>query len=162
MSASENSWIGVDLDRTLAHYDEFRGEAHIGAPIAPMVERVKTWLAEGRSVRVLTARANSPISVAAIEEWCREHIGQPLPVTAEKDYHMICLYDDRAIQVEPNTGAIISDQQHISVTPLRALERREIEKAMRVTGGDKVKAAKLLGIGRATLHRRLAEYAVNP
>ena len=159
---SETSWIGVDLDRTLAHYDEFRGEDHIGEPIMPMVDLVKEWLADGMDVRVLTARAKSPISVAAIQKWCELHIGKALPVTSEKDYHMICLYDDRAIQVEPNTGAIIGDQQHISVTPLKALERREIEKAMRVTGGDKVKAAKLLGIGRATLYRRLAEYAVTP
>jgi len=159
---SENSWIGVDLDRTLAFYDEFRGEDHIGEPIAPMVERVKSWLAEGRDVRVLTARARSQISVAAIQEWCRQHVGQPLPVTSEKDYSMICLYDDRAVQVEPNTGALIGDAEHVVVTPLKLLERREIEKAMRVTGGDKKKAAQLLGIGRATLYRRLADYAANP
>jgi hypothetical protein len=158
MNMSDNSWIGVDLDRTLAFYDEFRGEEHIGEPIAPMVERVKSWIADGRDVRVLTARANSPISVAAIQEWCREHIGQPLPVTSEKDYYMICLYDDRAIQVEPNTGVIIGDAQHVVVTPLKELERREIEKAMKVSGGDKKRAAELLGIGRSTLYRRLSEY----
>jgi transcriptional regulator of acetoin/glycerol metabolism len=43
------------------------------------------------------------------------------------------------------------------VTPLKELERREIEKALRVTNGSVEKAAKLLGIGRATLFRRVAE-----
>lgn len=36
---SDNGWIGVDLDGTLAHYDHWRGETHIGPPIAPMVDR---------------------------------------------------------------------------------------------------------------------------
>jgi transcriptional regulator of acetoin/glycerol metabolism len=45
-----------------------------------------------------------------------------------------------------------------TVTPLAELERREILKALRVTRGSVGRAAKLLGIGRATLYRRLAEY----
>ena len=42
------------------------------------------------------------------------------------------------------------------VVPLRELERRAIEAALRSTRGSVGKAAKLLGIGRATLYRRLA------
>lgn len=34
-------WYAVDLDGTLAHYDGWRGEDHIGDPIPPMVERIK-------------------------------------------------------------------------------------------------------------------------
>jgi len=49
-------WIGVDLDGTLAHYDKWAGPTEIGAPIAPMVNRVKAWLAAGLEVRILTAR----------------------------------------------------------------------------------------------------------
>jgi hypothetical protein len=39
-------WIGVDLDRTLAHRsdDESFDPSHVGRPIKPMVERVKRWL----------------------------------------------------------------------------------------------------------------------
>jgi transcriptional regulator of acetoin/glycerol metabolism len=44
-----------------------------------------------------------------------------------------------------------------TVIPLKELERREILKALRVTRGSVGQAAKLLGIGRATLYRRLAE-----
>jgi DNA-binding NtrC family response regulator len=43
------------------------------------------------------------------------------------------------------------------ITPLPELERREIERALRVTNGSVGKAAKLLGLSRATLYRRLAE-----
>ncbi|MCP3137422.1 sigma-54-dependent transcriptional regulator [Pyxidicoccus xibeiensis] len=44
-----------------------------------------------------------------------------------------------------------------AVVPLRELERREILKALTVTNGSVTKAAKLLGLGRATLYRRVAE-----
>ena len=43
-----------------------------------------------------------------------------------------------------------------SIVPLRELERRAIEQALRATRGSVGEAAKLLGIGRATLYRRLA------
>lgn len=100
-------WIGVDLDGTLAHYGGWQGPLHIGQPIVPMVTRVKGWLAEGKEVRIFTARvAEDPDGKweKAIKEWCKLHIGQELPVTCCKDYGMIELWDDRCIQVIPNTG----------------------------------------------------------
>ncbi|MEI8285241.1 MAG: hypothetical protein WCG52_09650, partial [bacterium] len=52
---TQPGWIGVDLDGTLA---EFIGDmSFIGEPIMPMLNRVKTWLANGREVRIFTARA---------------------------------------------------------------------------------------------------------
>jgi hypothetical protein len=115
-------WIGVDLDGTLARYDGWVSETHIGAPVLPMLERVKAWLAEGKDIRIFTARVDGgeiALSmgnsdgekfrdvqkvVAAIGSWCLEHVGQVLPVTNRKDYGMIELWDDRAVQVIPNTG----------------------------------------------------------
>ncbi len=43
-----------------------------------------------------------------------------------------------------------------AVVPLRELERRAIEKALAATRGSVEKAARMLGMGRATLYRRLA------
>ncbi len=42
--------------------------------------------------------------------------------------------------------------------PLEELERRAIFRALRETGGDKVAAARLLGIGKTTLYRKLKQY----
>lgn len=53
-------WVGVDLDGTLAHYDEFRGDDHVGEPIEPMVRRVRKMLDEGKDVRIFTARQPHP------------------------------------------------------------------------------------------------------
>lgn len=103
-------WIGVDLDGTLAHYTEWRGVDHIGEPIPMMVARVRRWIAEGQDVRIFTARVHKDAGrdlgrvILAIEEWCLRHLGVVLPITNEKDYGMVLLWDDRCVQVEPNTG----------------------------------------------------------
>lgn len=111
---SDSGWIGVDLDATLAHYEGWQGTDHIGAPIKPMVDRVKTWLAAGRTVKIFTARFHGhgmPLIgggeadvVTPIKAWCREHIGVELEVTNRKDFDMIELWDDRCVQVVANTG----------------------------------------------------------
>lgn len=107
-------WIGVDLDGTLAEYEPGSpwDGVEIGPPVPAMVARVRRWLAEGRDVRIFTARAAAvngsyrpgPEVIGAVEDWCVAHIGKRLPVTATKDYHMLELWDDRAVQVERNTG----------------------------------------------------------
>ena len=45
-----------------------------------------------------------------------------------------------------------------SVIPLARLEKQAILAAMKVLRGDKIRAARLLGIGKTTLYRRLKEY----
>ncbi len=42
--------------------------------------------------------------------------------------------------------------------PLEELERRAILRALRQTGGDKLATARLLGIGKTTLYRKLKQY----
>lgn len=105
---NETGWYGVDLDGTLAHYDNWRGVDHIGEPIPKMYDRVKQWLVMGRDVRIFTARAHpcetSDECVHHIKQWCVKHFGFELPITYMKDQYMIELWDDRAIQVKMNTG----------------------------------------------------------
>ena len=106
--SDRRAWIGVDLDGTLAHYDRWRGIAHIGEPIQPMLERVKTWLDSGVEVRIFTARVSRPshrrIATRAIGDWCEKHGLPRLPVTNAKDFGMIELWDDRAVRVDTNSG----------------------------------------------------------
>lgn len=108
------SWIGVDLDGTLAHYDGWKGPGHIGEPVPAMLERVKQWIAEDKEVRLFTARVGPMQTMddletarMAIDDWCVAHIGQRLEVTAEKDLKMYELWDDRCVCVERNTGRIL-------------------------------------------------------
>lgn len=113
-----NGWIGVDLDGTLAYYDGWKGPNHIGEPVPLMLNRVKRMLADGKDVRIFTARVyglrqddiglaprnDALISKLAIMNWCEKHLGKVLPITCTKDYGMIQLFDDRAVQIVPNTG----------------------------------------------------------
>lgn len=112
--AEHKGWIGVDLDGTLAYYDKWRGSNHIGDPIPAMRDRVVAWLKAGQEVRIFTARASHEACAlngdkiedieALIEGWCLEHLGVRLAVTCVKDMAMSQLWDDRAVQVIPNTG----------------------------------------------------------
>ncbi len=108
----------VDLDGTLAMYDSTFDPRHIGDPIAPMVDRVHKWLLMGYVVKVFTARANPRSyrsredfdnTIRLIQDWTEAHIGQRLEVTCEKDFSVVEIWDDRAVQVQPNTGQIVGD-----------------------------------------------------
>lgn len=103
-------WIGVDLDGTLAYYSVFQ-EGAIGKPIPLMLSRVKAWLRAGKRVKILTARActNDPQVIKDIQDWTQLWLGQRLEVTAMKDWMMVEFWDDRCIQVMPNTGVTVSE-----------------------------------------------------
>lgn len=108
-----SGWIGVDLDGTLAQYGGWVDELHIGEPVPAMAFRVRNWLADGRTVKIFTARVSGNQGKAvegvdvirkAIQDWTEKHFSVRLEVVCEKDYGMVELWDDRAVQVVPNTG----------------------------------------------------------
>jgi hypothetical protein len=105
------SWIGVDLDGTLAYYDGWKGASHIGEPIPEMVGRVHRWLSEGKVVKIFTARAEDPENIPFIQDWCKRHIGEELPITNTKDFGMVELWDDRCVQVVPNEGRRVGREE---------------------------------------------------
>lgn len=110
-----SSVIAVDLDATLAYgmvpYDPKR----IGPPVLPMVLKVQRWLKQGKKVVILTARLNSKVHTPVqlkytrrlIGAYTKRYVGQRLPSTAEKHPMMSQIYDDKAIQVIPNTGKVV-------------------------------------------------------
>jgi len=103
--------ILVDLDGTLAEYDNWVSPTHIGNPVPEMAFRVKKWLSEGKDVRIFTARASVPEMIPVVEEWAEKHFGQKLKVTNQKDFSTETIWDDRARQVEINTGRLIGEKR---------------------------------------------------
>lgn len=128
----KQGWIGVDFDGTLVCEADWNlGQP--GPPIPAMVARVKQWLADGDEVRIVTTRvavvpkadgtpgaemndygqeADALFAIQQrdlIRRWCQEHLGCALVVQAGKDFQMRELWDDRAIQLVPNTGTSIAD-----------------------------------------------------
>jgi hypothetical protein len=120
---AKSGYIAVDLDGTLAHYNGWKGDKHIGQPIPKMADRVRQWLEEGKIVKIFTARASEykpedrAEVVKIIQAWTTKHFGVALEVTNEKDYAMLELWDDRAKQVVPNHGDSMEELY------LRATER---------------------------------------
>ena len=107
-------WIAVDLDGTIAVYETWRGEAHVGEP-TPLVKDVRRWLEAGWEVKILTARVSlahdqreRAVARGAIRTWCRTHLGRELDIVSDKDKNMLVLFDDRAVGVERNKGRVLA------------------------------------------------------
>jgi hypothetical protein len=110
----DSDWYGFDLDGTLAvsiegeHYDH----TEIGEPVPKMIELIKKYIDEGKTVKIFTARYarrfECPEVLHAIENWCLKHIGKILEITNEKTPGLREVFDDRAISVQRNTGNTIN------------------------------------------------------
>ena len=106
-AAQPGPWYGVDLDGTLAVWNETSTLDRIGAPIPTMVDTVRRMVHNGIRVKIFTARACDPDQIPKIRTWMSRNGLPDLEITNVKDYHMERLYDDRAIRVERNTGRIL-------------------------------------------------------
>lgn len=152
----KKGWYGVDLDGTLFTYDKWVGWNVFGKPIQPMIDRVLAWLAEGKEVKIVTARVGLPLRsdydgfpkidrrprneclvtgqmfsdsmmVLAIQDHCARHGLPQLPVQCYKDVGMIELWDDRAVQVVPNTGRTLAEEHEARTSAARGKVAEEID-----------------------------------
>lgn len=102
--------IAVDLDGTLAEYSSWSQDGSIGAPVPAMVERLEKWLEDGERVCIFTARVSAGDvhhQKWLIWKWLEKHVKNWKKIeyiTCKKTMDVIELWDDRAIQVVPNTG----------------------------------------------------------
>lgn len=101
-------WIGVDLDATLAFYEKWEHSMKIRAMIEGMKQIVLQHLSAGQRVKIFTARMahvdEAEEIQTGIQDWLEENGLPRLEATNIKDYKMLTLYDDRAMQVLPNKG----------------------------------------------------------
>jgi len=114
-------WVGYDWDGVLVQDipgGKYNPRAS-GEPIPATWRRLEEDMRNGNRIKIFTARAASihhhtvfdgtaeeylACVVSHIQEICVEQVGVELEITAEKDYLMKYFYDDRAIQMERNTG----------------------------------------------------------
>lgn len=105
-------WIGFDFDGTLVSHFGGQSLGIIGPVIPAMARRVNLALQMGYGAKIVTARVASSNpdreqQRAMIQDWLQANGLPALEVTAEKDFLMILLYDDRAVQVQTNTGMCV-------------------------------------------------------
>jgi transcriptional regulator with PAS, ATPase and Fis domain len=74
--------------------------------------------------------------------------------------HSVLIADD--LESIPGAASRPGPVDINELVPLAELERRAIMHALRETEGDKPAAARLLGIGKTTLYRKLKEYGCTP
>jgi hypothetical protein len=137
---ARSPWIGVDLDGTLASDTggdlwDTEGNPKIGRPVDEMVNRIKAWIAGGVTVKIFTARASSPAQVRAIRVWLARGGLPDLEVTNVKDLNMVELWDDRCVQVIPNSGRPVNypmreRQQAAGPSRLSASNRQKVRSGL--------------------------------
>lgn len=146
----ELEWIGVDLDGTLAELDLEKYKqgdpTFIGPPIKAMVELVQKWTAEGKIVKIFTARVAPLTSFVLgtrqdemeriIHQWLNLHLGFDLEVTCIKDCYMTELWDDiELVKVVQNILGSSDNTIHLTVTPAIPVEvRHKIEDILKNEG----------------------------
>lgn len=128
---NDQGWYGFDLDGTLANYTGWIPDGSIGEPVPRTVALAQRLHAEGFEIRIFTARVSqgareTPEDVERMRErvgkWAEQHLGFHCVVTNVKDHRMIALFDDRCVQVEPNTGRLLGDPTLVKGLPKQVLD----------------------------------------
>lgn len=138
---TKGPWIGFDLDGTLAEHGKYKGPEHIGTMIQRMKEILLECLRQRFRVKIMTARMSHADtrdeSRTIIQDWLEANGLPRLEVTCKKDYKMIRLYDDRAVQVIPNTGVTLEEVVKDLMTENAALKDQLSEADFRLASLDK-------------------------
>ncbi len=80
------------------------------------------------------------------------------PLETSNDLHSSTLKDHSEARKEDQKIGTIFDKKDVEIKPLDELEREAILRALTLTGGNKAKAAELLGITVRTIRNKLKQY----
>lgn len=122
---SNQAWIGVDFDGTLAVRPNDEGHrgydsSRVGSPIPSMIQHVKNLIKKGHYVKIFTARvsdsdpqenekASNAVFAFCEREGIRNPDGNLPPITCRKDMKCIMIIDDIAHGVKRNKGLAPSE-----------------------------------------------------
>jgi DNA-binding NtrC family response regulator len=169
--------IEVDQENRLMR-EELRSRPGFGGLIgmSPRMQRVYKLIQK-------VAQHTYPVLILGESGTGKELVARPIHTVSEDAMRRIMSYDwpgnirelenaiERAVALGSgpilHVGDLPSNLQYTSVekhsngdelVPLDILERRAIFRALQETSGDKLAAARLLGIGKTTLYRKLKQY----
>lgn len=138
---SGKAWWGFDLDATIAFYETW-GDGGIGAPIRPMIRRMKHYLRTGRKIAIVTARVHpskgleAPAHRHKVRDFLDAQFGKDasdtIDIRCDKDMHMIALFDDRAEQVIPNKGILVREELRRAIETLQLIVRTSMDVSTRL------------------------------
>jgi len=65
-----SKYIGIDLDGTIAHYVEWRGETHFGEPVPGVQDALRELKKDGWKIIIFTTRSNKKL----ISDYLKKHL----------------------------------------------------------------------------------------
>ncbi len=128
----------------------------IGAANEAELAHVDQVLALDADLPIVVVTSNTQVAERAIQRGAYDSICEPFQTVALQRSFTRAVEHRNLAQKVSWLRRQLDHYESEEVVPLRELERRAIERALRAANGSVTKAAKLLGIGRATLYRRLA------
>jgi len=106
--------ILFDVDGTLVQHGT--GDDIPGEPFPTMKKLLLSYLDDGDTIHLFTARACLPEQIPVLQAWSLKHFGVALHITNQKDFSTGIIYDDRAIQVRANTGTLVTGSESLALT----------------------------------------------
>jgi transcriptional regulator with PAS, ATPase and Fis domain len=153
-----------DLDDAVA-CGEFRADLYyrlnvFDIRIPPLRERRDDILPLAAGFLREFAGAAAELTPAAMEALCRHDWPGNVRELRNVFERALIVCDGRFIDTEHLCLRTSEDVPPLSTTDLETLERQAIKRAMRDVGGNKVRAAKQLGISRTQLYGRLRRFGI--
>ena len=114
---SDQKYVCIDLDGTIAHYEEWKGETHFGKPVEGVQEALKQISYGGWKIIIFTTRANKKLvaeylqSHSIVFDAINENPDQPLNAVGGKPYADAYI-DDRGIQFNGNWQETANEVLH--------------------------------------------------
>jgi len=147
-----------DIPELVSHFLRLYGSGQVLSPSVVQALATYDWPGNVRElencIQRMCAMASGPVLdvpdlPSALAGWTAASspppAASPVPVAAP---------------VLAGPGGGMEDAARARVLPLEQMERRAIVEALEFTGGDRGRAANLLGIGRTTLYRKLKRYGI--
>lgn len=137
--------VACDLDGTLAEYDGWKGDDHIGKVVPSIKAAIENVYNQGGEVWIFTARLSDDEehrtkAYLAIEKWLLANDVRYSGITNIKHKFFTHFWDDRAIQVLKNEGVMIleADNHYLPAMNIRnvAVKDSPASAVMNAIGGD--------------------------
>lgn len=159
-----------DIHEEIMH-DRFRADLFYrinmyNITIPPLRDRTKDILPLARHFLRIHARANNKRIDDLSPELCERLVAHSYPGNVRELENMVAA----AVLLEKSKRLTLSAMRHLlpyegperrrhyELLTLAELEKRHIQKVLEITGGNRPRAAKILGINVSTIYRKLEKY----
>ena len=121
---SNQKYVCIDLDGTIAHYEEWQGEDFFGEPVEGVQSALGQLRKEGWTVIIYTTRGNQTLIEGYLEknsipfDYINHNPDQPANAAEGKPYADVYV-DDRGVQFNGNWSATLNAVRHFAPWEMR-------------------------------------------